>query len=316
MDAALPLPPLPVAAATKRVDPPILGFVIGAAIPALVASAAWWLDVPWIALVAVVGIPIGALFAAIVAPRMVGPDWVGATLLAALAAPLVPGALIALGFLAGSVATAFGSGADAILGGVYFALIALVVAELGRRPDHAARRVRRRAAGPASLRHVRAPGPGPRRRAGRGDRRGRPGHDRRGDRPARPLRHRARRSPGTDRRARRRYAGGMCRSIRQLRRGDEAGPATTGEAEAAALQYVRKISGFRAPSAKNAEAFQRRRRGDRRHAPSACSRRSGPPIAEGPDPFADPVTRRAIIAAREARSPRSAGRAVRPSPGA
>ena len=134
MDAALPLPPLPVAAATKRVDPPLLGFVIGAAIPALVASAAWWLDVPWIALVAVVGIPIGALFAAIVAPRMVGPDWVGATLLAALAAPLVPGALIAIGLLAGSVAAATGSGADAILGGVYFALIALVVAELGGAP--------------------------------------------------------------------------------------------------------------------------------------------------------------------------------------
>ena len=100
----------PSTAATKRVDPPILGFVIGAAIPALVASAAWWLGVPWIAFVAAVGIPIGALFAAIVAPRMVGPDWVGATLLAALAAPLVPGALIALGLLAGSIATAFGIG--------------------------------------------------------------------------------------------------------------------------------------------------------------------------------------------------------------
>ena len=48
----------------------------------------------------------------------------------------------------------------------------------------------------------------------------------------------------------------MCRSIRQLRRGDEAGTATTGEAEAAALQYVRKISGFRAPSARNEHAFQ------------------------------------------------------------
>ena len=35
----------------------------------------------------------------------------------------------------------------------------------------------------------------------------------------------------------------------------------------------------------------------------------GTPVAEGPDPFADPVTRRAIIAAREARSPRSPSRA-------
>ncbi len=134
MDVALPLPPLPVAAGTRRLDPPLLGFVIGAAVPALVASAAWWLNVPWIALVAAVGIPIGALFAAVVAPRMVGTDWVGATLLAALAAPLVPGVVIAIGFLAGSLATAFGTGTDAVLGGVYFGVIALVVAELAGAP--------------------------------------------------------------------------------------------------------------------------------------------------------------------------------------
>ena len=46
----------------------------------------------------------------------------------------------------------------------------------------------------------------------------------------------------------------MCRSIKTLRRADEA--ATTGELEAAARQYVRKISGFRQPSARNAEAFE------------------------------------------------------------
>ena len=46
----------------------------------------------------------------------------------------------------------------------------------------------------------------------------------------------------------------MCRSIKQLRRSDEA--ATTGEIEAAALQFVRKISGYRAPSAKNTAAFE------------------------------------------------------------
>jgi hypothetical protein len=45
----------------------------------------------------------------------------------------------------------------------------------------------------------------------------------------------------------------MCRSIKQLRRSDEA--ATTGEIEAAALQFVRKVSGYRAPSSRNAEAF-------------------------------------------------------------
>ncbi len=45
----------------------------------------------------------------------------------------------------------------------------------------------------------------------------------------------------------------MCRSIKQLRRGDEA--ATTGEVEAAARQFVRKVSGYRTPSARNQEAF-------------------------------------------------------------
>ena len=139
MDAALPLPPLPVtaaheAASTRRSS----DSSIGAAVPALVASAAWWLGVPWIALVAAVGIPIGALFAAVVAPRMVGPDWVGATLLAALAAPLVPGALIAVGLLAGSIATAFGSVADAILGGAYFGADRPRRRRARRRPDHAA----------------------------------------------------------------------------------------------------------------------------------------------------------------------------------
>ena len=45
----------------------------------------------------------------------------------------------------------------------------------------------------------------------------------------------------------------MCRSIKTLRRTDDA--ATTGEIEAAARQFVRKVSGYRVPSAKNQEAF-------------------------------------------------------------
>ena len=50
------------------------------------------------------------------------------------------------------------------------------------------------------------------------------------------------------------YAPAMCRSIRTLRHQDD--PATTGEVEAAARQYVRKVSGFRQPSARNTEAFE------------------------------------------------------------
>ena len=45
----------------------------------------------------------------------------------------------------------------------------------------------------------------------------------------------------------------MCRSIKQLRRPEE--PATEEEIAAAALQFVRKVSGFRKPSRANSEAF-------------------------------------------------------------
>ena len=46
----------------------------------------------------------------------------------------------------------------------------------------------------------------------------------------------------------------MCRSIKTLR-GSE--PATDEEIEAAALQFVRKISGYRQPSRANREVFDR-----------------------------------------------------------
>jgi hypothetical protein len=45
----------------------------------------------------------------------------------------------------------------------------------------------------------------------------------------------------------------MCRSIKTLRRPDE--PATVEEIQAAALQFVRKVSGYRVPSKANTEAF-------------------------------------------------------------
>jgi hypothetical protein len=48
----------------------------------------------------------------------------------------------------------------------------------------------------------------------------------------------------------------MCRSIKTLRE-PFASDVTEEEMHAAALQYVRKISGFRAPAAHNAAAFDR-----------------------------------------------------------
>lgn len=46
----------------------------------------------------------------------------------------------------------------------------------------------------------------------------------------------------------------MCRSIKTLRRPAE--PATPDEIQAAARQYVRKISGYRVPSRANEPAFE------------------------------------------------------------
>lgn len=46
----------------------------------------------------------------------------------------------------------------------------------------------------------------------------------------------------------------MCRSIKRLRGPD--GPASHDEVREASLQYVRKVSGFRAPSRRNEEAFE------------------------------------------------------------
>ncbi len=47
----------------------------------------------------------------------------------------------------------------------------------------------------------------------------------------------------------------MCRSIKRLRAGAEIVP--DDEIREAALQYVRKVSGFREPTARHREAFDR-----------------------------------------------------------
>ena len=47
----------------------------------------------------------------------------------------------------------------------------------------------------------------------------------------------------------------MCRSIKQLRSAEK--HATEQEIGEAALQYVRKVSGYRAPAKRNAEAFDK-----------------------------------------------------------
>ena len=58
----------------------------------------------------------------------------------------------------------------------------------------------------------------------------------------------------------------MCRSIKTLRRSDAA--ASEDEVRAAALQFVRKVSGYRVPSRANEGAFQ----GAVEEVTSACQR--------------------------------------------
>ena len=78
----------------------------------------------------------------------------------------------------------------------------------------------------------------------------------------------------------RRTVTGMCRSIKTLRRPGET--ATTGELEAAARQYVRKLSGFREPSARNLEAFEAAV-AEIAHASRHLVESIGVPVEEGPN---------------------------------
>ena len=68
----------------------------------------------------------------------------------------------------------------------------------------------------------------------------------------------------------------MCRSIKTLRGAE---PATDDDIHAAALQFVRKVSGYRAPSKKNAEAFERAV-----EEIAASSRRMLEDLSPGPEP--------------------------------
>lgn len=69
---------------------------------------------------------------------------------------------------------------------------------------------------------------------------------------ARPREGARGRAPARE--ARWRYAVRMCRNIRELH--NYAPPATEDEIRAAALQYVRKVSGSSQPSKANADAFE------------------------------------------------------------
>ena len=88
----------------------------------------------------------------------------------------------------------------------------------------------------------------------------------------------------------------MCRNIKPLYNFEP--PATDDEIRAAALQYVRKISGFSAPSAGNAAAFER--------AVDEITRASGA-LLDALTTTADPKDREIEAAKARARSARRFG---------
>jgi hypothetical protein len=78
----------------------------------------------------------------------------------------------------------------------------------------------------------------------------------------------------------------MCRNIKKLRRPDR--PPTDVELEDAALQFVRKISGFRSPSRANQASFERAVRDV-----AGASRRMFDELSGGSDPASARSRRRA-----------------------
>lgn len=80
----------------------------------------------------------------------------------------------------------------------------------------------------------------------------------------------------------------MCRSIKTLRRSETA--TTTGEIEAAARQFVRKVSGYRVPSARNAAAFDAAIN-EITHASRHLLEALAVPVEDGPDRWIPRVAR-------------------------
>ena len=81
----------------------------------------------------------------------------------------------------------------------------------------------------------------------------------------------------------------MCRNIKQLHNFEP--PATDDEVHAAALQYVRKISGTTKPSKANEAAFDARSSRDRPHLPPSARRPRDGGAAEGPGDRSGPRPR-------------------------
>ncbi|HVF03895.1 MAG TPA: DUF2277 domain-containing protein [Frankiaceae bacterium] len=96
----------------------------------------------------------------------------------------------------------------------------------------------------------------------------------------------------------------MCRSIKTLRGAEP--PPTESEVAAAALQYVRKLSGYRAPSKRNTEAFERAVAEVAAASERLLAALGSPPVPGPPPPRPVPPSSRT-------RAPRPVGAAAPPA---
>jgi hypothetical protein len=103
---------------------------VGGAVPAWTSIAAWWLGVPYVAVVAAFGVPIGLMLVTLSARRIVGPDWVATMVVLIVVAPAIAGAVLGIAFLAIAFLAAVSGEPVAAAGGLLAVLVSLVAAEL------------------------------------------------------------------------------------------------------------------------------------------------------------------------------------------
>ncbi len=116
----------------------LYAIAIGASVPAILASATWWLHVEWIAAIAALGILIGPVLSVMEAGRMLASSWSEGVLRAAFAAPLAAAALILGGVFVWWVVTISADsapiGPEVVVGILGFGLLVAVVAMVGGLP--------------------------------------------------------------------------------------------------------------------------------------------------------------------------------------
>jgi hypothetical protein len=106
----------------------VYAIAIGASVPAILASATWWLRLEWIAVIAAIGILVGPVLAVEGAGRMLGRSWWAAALRAGFLAPLAVASLILVGVALFGVVAIVTASFDGLFGAFVFGFLVVIVA--------------------------------------------------------------------------------------------------------------------------------------------------------------------------------------------